>query len=93
MPNRIRFSESGPARTVYENLSEEERREVDGRLEYIRQAPFAHGDIIRQVYRLPVTFYIYDDGQWRISYGLSYRGAYFDIGVFAIARLELDLPW
>ena len=93
MSNRIRISESGPARTVYENLSEEERREVDSRLEYIRDTPFEHGDIVQRFYRPPVVLYVYDDGQWRMSYGLSHRGAYYDIGIWNIARVESDLPW
>ncbi len=93
MPNSIRFSESGPARTVYEGLSPDESQQVDDVLDYIRDVPFEHGAVVQRMYRPPVVLYVYDDGQWRISYGLSHRGAYYDIGIWNIARVEPDLPW
>ena len=92
LPNRIRFSESGPARTVYENLREDERREIEEILEYIRDVPFEHGAVIRRMYRPPVTFYVYYDERWRVSYSLSLRGAFYDIGVWSIERADIDMP-
>ncbi len=61
---------------------------MDAALEYIRDFPFEHGDIIAKRLLPPVVVYEYTDGQWRISYGLSVlpdEGT-LHVSIWAIAR-------
>ena len=65
-----------------------ERASVDAALDYIRDFPFEHGDIITKRLLPPVVVYEYTDGEWRISYSLSFRPGEVtcDISIWAIAR-------
>ena len=61
---------------------------MDAALEYIRDFPFEHGDIIAKRLLPPVVVYEYIDGEWSISYGLSVlpdEGT-LHVSIWAIAR-------
>ncbi len=90
MANRLTFSRNGPARSFYASLPYDDRKALDEILEYIKDFPFEHGDIITKRFAPPVYIYVYRDDEWRISYGLSFhRGSvYCDIGIWAISRVE-----
>lgn len=86
MPNRLTLSER--ARIFYQTLDATSLTSLDEALDYIRDAPFSHGGLIRREQRPPVTMYFYDDGTWRIGYVLSFYAdtAIFHVHVLAIAR-------
>ena len=69
MPNRL--SLSSPADKFYRSLNPRDRATLDKVLDYIRDVPFPHGDIITVRYMPPVMVYTYDDGVWKCTYGLG----------------------
>ncbi len=90
MANRLSLSSGGPAATFYNSLNPEERRSLDVALEYIRDVPFEHGGIITKRFMSPLMIYVYEDAEWKISYGLSFRPGHYteyDIGIWSIARV------
>ena len=89
MPNRLTISEGSPAHRLYTSLTPEARVSLDAALDYIRDAPFPHGDLITARLLPPVVVYEYRDDDWRISYslGISPTGATYEISVHAIARV------
>ena len=86
MPNRLTLSEG--ARHFYQTLDAHRLPSFDEALDYIRDAPFSHGGLIRRESRPPVMMYFYDNGVWRIGYVLSFYAdsAIFHIHVLAISR-------
>ena len=87
MPNRIQFSTSGKAVEFYKSLPYQKRQSRDTTLDYIRDVPFEHGDIITKRFASPVVIYTYTDEQWRIMYTLSTQPGQapdMNIEVFAI---------
>ena len=86
MPNRLTLSER--ARRFYQALDEQILSSLDEALDYIRDAPFSHGGLIRREFRPPVMMYFYDDGIWRIGYVLSFyeESAIFHVHILAISR-------
>ena len=89
LPNRLSISEDSPAHRLYTSLAPDARVSLDAALDYIRDAPFEHGDLITARLLPPVVVYEYRDDEWRISYslGISPSGATYEISVHAIARL------
>ena len=89
MPNHLSLSPNSQAASFYSSLDADALASLDEALDYIRDAPFAHGDTVRRQYMPPVYVYVYRDNQWRISYSLGAlpRYATYDISVHAIARL------
>ena len=89
MANRLSFGRGSPALAFYNSLGPEERTSLDAALDYIRDAPFEHGDLITKRFMPPVIVYVYRDDQWRISYSLSFRPGHYteyDISIHSIAR-------
>ena len=86
MPNRLTLSDR--ARRFYQTLDAPSLSSLDEALDYIRDAPFSHGGLIRREFRPPVMMYFYDDGAWRIGYVLSFYtdSATFHIHVLVISR-------
>ena len=86
MPNRLTLSER--AHLFYQTLDSHSLSSLDEALDYIRDAPFSHGGLIRREQRPPITMYFYDDGTWRIGYVLSFYedSATFHIHVLVISR-------
>ena len=75
MANSLSLGHDSPAHRFYASLRGEARASVDAALEYIRDLPFENGDIIAKRLLPPVVVYEYTDGEWRISYSLSFRPA------------------
>ena len=87
MPNRIQFSASGNAIAFYKALPPQKRQSLDTVLDYIRDVPFEHGDLITKRSAPPVVIYTYTDERWRILYTLSTQPEQapdMNIAVFAI---------
>ena len=66
--NRLSFSSSGNAIPFYAALIAEERRSINRAFDYIQDFPYEHGDVITRKPADPITWYEFDDGQWRILY-------------------------
>ena len=91
MPNQIQFSVGGNARPFYLSLDPKQRRSLDRVLDYIRDFPFEHGDVVTKRYTPPVVLYIYADDCWRVSYTLDKyprQPLWNNINVFAMARVR-----
>ena len=88
MANVLYLSSDSPASRLYPSLTGEERLAIDDALDYIRDFPFEHGDVITKRLLPPVMVYEYADGNWRISYSLSFlpSDASYSIDIWAIAR-------
>ena len=87
MPNHIQFSTSGNAVEFYKALPSQKRQSLDTALDYIRDVPFEHGDLITKRSAPPVVIYTYTDERWRILYTLSAQPGQapdMNIEVFAI---------
>ena len=63
---------------------------MDLALDYIKDVPFPHGEVVTARQMPPVTVYEYNDGIWRIAYSLGYQRelGIFDISVWAIRYLR-----
>ena len=85
--NRLRFSSSGNTIPFYAALTAEERRSINRAFDYIQDFPYEHGNVITRKLADPVTWYEFDDGQWRILCTMESRPdkpLSKDISVFAI---------
>ena len=69
--NRLTFSASGNARSFYDSLTTRERESIDAAFDYIQDFPYEHGNTITRRFAAPVTWYEFNDGQWRILYTLE----------------------
>ena len=89
MPNSLSFTEGSPAAAFYASLGAEERASLDAALEYVRDVPFPHGDIITKRIMAPHLVYVFDDNEWQIAYTMRFLAgeSSYDISVHAIARL------
>lgn len=89
MRNRLTFSSGGPAARLYRSLDPDTRSSLDSALDYIRDVPYPHGEVITTRHMPPVTVYEYNDGTWKVSYGLGYdrEQRIFHISVWAIRHL------
>ena len=88
MPNRIQISSSGNAISFYKSLSRKKRCSLEAVLDYIRDFPYEHGEIIKKRFANPVILYVYRDNCWRVSYTMDKRPnqpLWNNINVFAIA--------
>ncbi len=84
--NRIQISPDSPAaRYLPEYLSID--HPIFHALERIREDPLPDGETITSIQFPPVTVYYYDDGQYKIGYGLSYLTAegIYVISVYSVA--------
>ena len=88
--NRIEISPDSPAaRYLPEYLSID--HPIVQALERIRTNPHPDGETITTIHLPPVTVYYYDDGQYRIGYGLSYLSAEY-IYVISVYSIALSAP-
>ena len=69
--NRLSFSSSGNTIPFYAALTVEERRSINRAFDYIQDFPYEHGDVITRKLADPITWYEFDDGQWRILYTME----------------------
>ena len=69
--NRLRFSSSGNSISFYAALTAEERRSINRVFDYIQDFPYEHGNVTTRKLAEPVTWYEFDDGQWRILYTME----------------------
>lgn len=72
MHNELKFDRNGKAATFYKQLTKEHRQQLDAILDYLRGNPEPDGDSKIAVYRPPIFVHYYNDGIWKIAYGLSY---------------------
>lgn len=85
--NRLSFSSSGNPIPFYAALTAEERRSINRAFDYTQDFPYEHGDVIIRKLADPITWYEFDDGQWRILYtmeSMSDTPLSKEISVFAV---------
>ena len=88
--NRIEISSGSPAaRYLPEYLSID--HPIAQALERIRANPHPDGETITTVHMPPVTVHYYDDGQYKIGYGLSYLSAE-DIYIISVYSITPSSP-
>ena len=87
MRSRIRFIRNGQATRLYRSLNPADRASLDIAFDSIGNYPVADGIRITTVDVPPGVIYIYQDEDWRISFGVSYSitDERYDVEIYAIA--------